>query len=150
LRAVTTATAAAVLAVNRRALDSLLARLDSPLLPRGRQGVERRIPVHLLEALLLTTELAQRLQVPVREAFAIALELTGVTGAKAKAASSEHSGSSSSTPDARDSVAVGDFAMLQVDRHALKREIEHRLATAIESIGRPRRGRPRRRDEAGW
>ena len=47
MRAVTTATAATVLGIERRSLDNLLLQLGPLALPPGRQGLERRIPVSL-------------------------------------------------------------------------------------------------------
>ena len=41
MRAVTSSTAAAILGIERKTFDNLVARLDDPELPRGRQGVER-------------------------------------------------------------------------------------------------------------
>ena len=63
----TTATAAAVLGVGRKALDNILGRIDASEIPKGRQGVERRIPVSTLLELLMATELSARLGASSRE-----------------------------------------------------------------------------------
>jgi hypothetical protein len=60
------------LGIERKSLDSMLARLSNGVLPKGRQGVERRIPVHLLETLALATDLADGLGLQFREAFDVA------------------------------------------------------------------------------
>jgi hypothetical protein len=120
LRAVTTATAAAVLGVERKTLDNLILRLGEEFIPRGRQGVDRRIPVATLADLLLVMELIESLQVPARRA----LELVRNPGA---------------LPD-----SGSDFLALEVRRDRAEREIELRLSHAIESVVRPRRGRPQR------
>jgi hypothetical protein len=121
----------------------MLARIGPELIPRGRQGVERRIPVHLLEALALTADLAAGLGVPAREAFVLSRVLMG------DATPTPGMSDRDATPSATGSgvpVAVGDYVALHVDRQALRREIEDRLTQAIESVVRPRRGRPKRRD----
>ena len=43
-------------------------------------------------------------------------------------------------------ITLGDRLTLAVDRDALERDIQRRLAVALESAPRPRRGRPARRD----
>lgn len=115
----TTATAAAVLGIERKALDNLILRLGNGFLSGGRQGVERRIPVTVLADLFLVLELTEALQVPARRA----LELAQQRGAQ---------------PD-----SGSDFLSLEVRRDRAVREIELRLSHAIESVVRPRRGRPR-------
>lgn len=120
LRAVTTATAAAVLGIDRKSLDNLILRLGADFIQRGRQGVERRIPVTVLADLFLVLEFIEALQVPARRA----LELARQRG---------------SLPD-----SGSDFLSLEVRRDRAIREIELRLSHAIETVVRPRRGRPRR------
>jgi hypothetical protein len=108
-----------VLGIERKSLDNLILRLGTEFLPAGRQGVERRIPVAVLADLFLVLELTETLQVPARRA----LELTRRRG---------------SSP-----AAWSDFLSLEVRRDRALREIELRLTHAIESVVRPRRGRPR-------
>lgn len=121
MRAVTTATAAAVLGIKRKALDNMLGRLDSPEIPRGKQGVERRIPMSMLADLFIATEIASRLGVPARESFELAKRLASAGEG-----------------------ALGPFLQIQVDRDALQAELNAQLAIAIESVVRKPRGRPRR------
>jgi hypothetical protein len=116
---VTTATAAAVLGIERKSLDNLILRLGADFIPLGRQGVERRIPVTVLADLFLVLELTEALQVPARRA----LELT------------RHRGPLPGPG--------GDFLSLDVRHDRAEREIELRLSHAIESVVRPKRGRPR-------
>ena len=125
MRAVTTATAAAVLGIKRKALDNILNRLDDEDAPKGRQGVERRIPVHMLADLFLATELSQRLGAPAREAYAVARQL-------------------------RDggSALVGPFMRIDVDMEALRVELDAQLEIAIESVVRRPRGRTRNAQRA--
>jgi hypothetical protein len=118
--------------MDRKSFDSFLARLGADVLPPGRQGVERRVPVGSLELLALTREISEELRVPAREAIALAKAALG--------------GEVALATDLHESVAtIGRFSSLQVDRAALKREIQERLESAIESVVRPRRGRPPRR-----
>ena len=119
MRAVTTATAAAVLGLKRKALDNILNRLDSALLPRGRQGVERRIPISVLADLFIATELSRSLGTPASRAFDIAQTLSSEGGAQA-----------------------GPFVLLRVDRAAVQAELDAQLEVAIESVVRKPRGRP--------
>lgn len=124
MRAVTTATAAVAIGLQKKALDNLLGRLDLPEAPSGRQGVERRIPVSLLPQLLLTAELSNLLDMPIRSAFALARRL--VAG----------------------DVAAGPFLQLRVDTESITAEIDRQLEVAIETVVRRPRGRPRASVEA--
>lgn len=119
MRAVTTATAAVALGLQKKALDNLLGRLDLPEAASGRQGVERRIPVSLLPQLLLTAELSDQLDMPIRSAFALARRL--VAG----------------------DVAAGPFLQLRADTESITAEIDRQLEVAIETVVRRPRGRPR-------
>ena len=119
MRAVTTATAAVAIGLNRKSLDNLLARLDLPEVTTGRQGVERRIPVALLPELLLTAELSDQLGMPVRSAFALARRL-GAGQAFA-----------------------GSFLRVTADTASIQSEIDRQLEVAIETVVRKPRGRPR-------
>lgn len=118
MRAVTTATAAAVIGIDRKSLDNLLLRLGPTHLAPGRQGVERRIPVNMLPELFLAVEFSRTLDAPVRQAFELARRSLA--------------GDSS----------VGTFARLAVDIESVQAEVEERLSAAIESVVRRPRGRP--------
>jgi hypothetical protein len=146
VRAVTTSTAAIVLGIKRKALDNLLVRLGPEALPKGRQGVERRIPIPLLEHLALTTELSETLGVPIREAFILSRALTGKVpldqGSQDPAGALEGSGTE---PVARDGGAtLGDYLRIDADLERLRQDLDARLALAIEAVVRRPRGRPRR------
>jgi hypothetical protein len=120
MRAVTSATAAAVIGIERKAFDNMLSRIEGPELPRGRQGLERRIPVSLLPQLLLSAELSARLGVSLKDSFQLARDLL----------------------DGRD--PGGPFVSIRADVPRLRAEIDRQLESAIETVVRPRRGRPRR------
>lgn len=139
MRAVTTATAAAVLGLDRKALDSLLVRLGADLLPQGRQGLERRIPVGLLEVLALTSDIAAAMNISARQAFAFAQLLI----AHEDGSINENIEGSRTSHRGPGNTSIGAFLTVDADLDALRREIDERLETAIESVVRPKRGRPR-------
>jgi hypothetical protein len=120
MRAVTSATAATILGMERKTFDNLLARLGGEEFPRGRQGVERRVPVALLPQLLLCAELSAKLSVPLREAFSLARALAD--------------GQQPGAP----------FIRLEADFDVLRDEIDQQLETAVETVVRRPRGRPKR------
>lgn len=145
MRAVTSATAAAVLAIDSKSLGNLIARIGSEALPPGRQGVARRIPVAFLELLALSTELSDRLSLSASEAFALARRLLSGGGEHPPepiAGAPERTASPSA--DFVGSVTLGDFLYLGVDLQRFRAELHARLTQAIESHVRPRRGRPRK------
>ncbi len=125
MRAVTTATAALVLGIERKSLDNLLNRIGPGVLPRGRQGVERRIPIALLETLAITADLMETLGSPARETFHVARMLADAPGVRAQ---------------------LGPFVNLSVDLPALRLELSEKLEQAIERVVRRPRGRPRARN----
>lgn len=136
MRALTTATAAVVLGLERKAFDNLIVRLGPDVLPPGRQGVERRVPVTLVEELMLCLELSAGLGIPARAALAIAQRLMG-----------RHSQASASE-GFTGSLEVGPFVQLGADLAALRAETQRRCAVAIESVVRRPRGRPAARRPA--
>lgn len=127
MRAVTSATAAETLRISRRNLDSILNRLGDAAIPKGRQGVDRRIPVQLLEVLMLAVELNRGLGIPMGQAFDLAR--------RALSASEPEVATTRELP-------VGEHSSLLIDVDALRMRVEELLGTAIESVVRPRRGRP--------
>lgn len=138
MRAVTAATAAAILQVDRKAFDNMLLRIGPEALPRGRQGVERRIPVPLIEDLLLARDLSAALAIPVKEAFGIARRLLGRTP----------DGDLRLRPQFVGSLHAGEFIQLGADLGKLREELQWRIETAVESVVRPARGRPSRARQA--
>lgn len=152
MRAVTTATAAVVLGLERKTLDRMLLQLGPRALPPGRQGVERRIPIALLESLALTSALVDGTGMRIRDAFALAGDLTGSgrpagagNGAAALEPVAAASDSGAAATKAGPHTSIGPYLRLEADLPALKREIAQRLELAIENVVRRRRGRPRGR-----
>jgi len=121
VRAVTSATAAAVLGLRPKQLDNVLARIGPEAFPRGRQGRDRRLPIQRLPELAVTLELVGRLGLPVRKAHRVAAAMV------------------------RGALDAGPVLTLAVDLDAVRRRIDDRLVLAIESTVRPVRGRPARK-----
>lgn len=141
MRAVTTATAAAILGLDRKAFDNMIARIGRDVMPKGRQGVERRIPVALLERLALTADLTAALGAPVRDAYRVAVVLTDPAGAEGSDPESAPAPAGAGRPGAVEAT-LGPHLRLAVDLAGLRRDIQERAEVAIESIVRRRRGRP--------
>ena len=127
MRAITSQTAAQVLDITPKQLDNLLSRIGGVASntengSRGRQGRARRIPIRTLPELALTLELTAGLGVGVRDGYRIASALCS----------------------GRDH-AVGHL-LLRADLEGLRDRIDQRLAAAIETTVRAKRGRPPRLD----
>lgn len=125
MRAITSQTAAQVLEITPKQLDNLLLRIggvasSTEIGSSGRQGRERRIPIRTLPELALTLELIAGFGVGVRDGYRIAAALCS---------GREHQ--------------VGHLT-LGADLEALIDRIDERLASAIETTVRARRGRPPR------
>ena len=101
--------------------DNLLSRFDIPGVDRARQGVSRRVSVHGVYHVALIRRLAMELRLPLDVAVAVAGQLL--------------------TTDARH-VPLGDGLEIRLDRQAFAREIDARIAEAVESVVPARRGRP--------
>ena len=134
MRAVTSATAAAILQVDRKTLDNILLRLGPEAVPPGRQGVERRIPMGLLEDLILARDLSAGLGVPMREAFRIARQVLNRTPDGSPDLEAEFIGS----------LPVGAYCQLGADLMRLREDLQQRVEEAVESVVRRPRGRPRK------
>jgi len=136
LRAVTTATAAAVLEMDRKSFDNFLLRIGSDALSPGRQGVERRITLGLLEELILAKELNGAIGIPAKDAFMVARGLLG---------HSDDRDAGDAHGSFAGSLRVGAFIQLGADLSALRAELQRRYETAVETVVRPQRGRPPKR-----
>ncbi len=112
----------------------MLLRIGPEALPRGRQGVERRIPVSLIEDLLLARDLSAALSIPVKEAFGVARMLLGRAPDGDLRLRAPFVGS----------LHVGEFIQLGADLGKLREELQWRIESAVESVVRPARGRPSR------
>jgi len=123
MRAITSQTAAQVLEITPKQLDNLLLRIgggasSSESGSKGRQGRERRIPIKILPELALTLELMAGLGVGVRDGYRLAAALC--SGGDQEAG----------------------HLTLRADLEGLRDQIDQRLAAAIETTVRAKRGRP--------
>jgi hypothetical protein len=123
------------LGLPQKSFDNLLLRIGPDASPPGRQGVERRIPVALIEDLLLTRELSAGLGIPAKEAFQLARQLFGRSPGTGR-------------PDLQTSfvgsLRVGEFIQLGSDISGIRQLVQERLEAAVETVVRRRRGRPPR------
>ena len=119
--------------LDQKTFDNLLLRIGSEAVSPGRQGVERRIPVVLIEELLLARDLSAALAIPTRDAFAVARRLLG---------RSESSGEVELGGGFHGSLHVGEFIQLGADLAELRATLQARLESAVETVVRRPRGRP--------
>ncbi len=119
--------------LDQKTFDNLLLRVGSEAVTPGRQGVERRIPVVLIEELLLARDLSAALAIPTRDAFAVARRLLGRSGS---------SGEVALDGGFHGSLHVGEFIQLGADLTGLRATLQARLESAVETVVRRPRGRP--------
>lgn len=121
MKTLSTDSAAIALGVPRKTLDNLLSREGRELLPRGRHGRSRRIPVPVVERVAVAMILNRDLGVSV----ATGLELGGRILA---------------APNAP--VAAGSLSSLTFDVPRLRAELARSIDEALESVAERTRGRP--------
>ena len=126
MRAYTVDVAATALDVERKFLDNLLSHHDIPGCVGGRQGVRRRITREGMSVLALMVTLVRGLGIPGARAVSVARDLHADGG-----------------------VQVSPTLHVALDRGLLERDLERRLASAVESAREPRRGRPPARPRRG-
>ena len=102
-------------------LDNLLSRSKLPRVEKKRRGSARRFPPDIAVAVKLANDLGSALGIPPGKLLLVANDIA--------------SGN-------RRSMAIGDFAKLEVDLSALRVAISARLDEAVEVMGRVPRGRP--------
>lgn len=105
--------------------DNLIAHHDLPEVRSQRRGVARGVSWAGLVRIALIRTIHLELGCGVREAVML-------SGALLRSANG--------------GLTVGPRLMLAVDREGLERDVRQRLAEALESAPRPRRGRPSRRE----
>ena len=131
MRAYTVAAAAVAIGANAKWVDNVLSHHAVPGVGRAARGVDRRLTPTAVLLLAITRLLVQELELPIARALVLAHEV-----ARHRAPSGDHS--------------LSPTLSLRVDVAAVERELSHRLAHAVETSVRPRRGRPpltRRYDE---
>jgi len=119
---------AQAIGIDVKQLDNILSRHYLTGVDRRTRGVSRRISTEAAVTLHLACDLAAALEVPVAAALRISQMLQQKDD---------------------EPVAVGRFASLRADVVALRATTVARLDTAVEVVGRRRRGRPRARQPGG-
>jgi hypothetical protein len=109
--------------LDQKQLDNLISRNALPGVERKNRGVARRLTSDVAVTLCLARELAVAFEVPLAKALPFAQKVIG-SGAI--------------------DLDLGQFMTLRVDEPALRASIAGRLDTAVEIVGRRRRGRPPR------
>ena len=122
MRAYTVATVAVTLGVTPKWLDNALTRFPIRGVIRSRQGVSRRLGPQAAVTLHLASELIRTLGLPLAEAISLA----------------ERAGEAPETA----SIELFSSTRLIVDVSAAARDVNARLADAVEVTPVPKRGRP--------
>jgi hypothetical protein len=113
--------AAFVADVDRKWIDNLLSHFDIPGVASARQGVARRLSIDAIRVIVLVRALSSDGGLPLDRA------LSSATGLLESAVSR--------TP-------IGSWLELVLDRARFQREVDRRVAEAVESVVPRRRGRP--------
>ncbi len=106
---------------DRKWVDNLLSHFDVPGVESARQGVARRVSTHGVYHIVLVRRLSSVAGVSIERAVDLAQRLL--------------------TTDASH-VPLGHALELRIDRHAFQRDVDERIALAVESVVPRRRGRP--------
>ncbi len=121
MQKLTTSTAAATLGVDSKALDNILSREASHLVPRGARGKSRRISVHVLELVAVALVLKRDLGIPIVRGLDLATKLgESVSG----------------------EIPFGRYGTLRFNIHPLRSAIQQSIADIVEQTVPPVRGRP--------
>lgn len=131
MRAFTTHTTAVALDLDSKWIDNLLTHNQIDGCIRVRQGVGRKLTPRGVLHVAVIAELTRSLRIPVRVACDVARELLTPAAAKQPG----------SPPDVA-LLEVSPSLAIRLDLDALGRSITPRLALAVETARRPRRGRP--------
>lgn len=112
---------AGALGIPLKRLDNILSTAARSAGTKGRHGLSRAVPVHVIDQLALALLLTRDLGVPTNRALDIS---TGLL--------QSHDGA----------LPVGVLGSLRYDVERLRAVVRQALADTLEGIGRPRRGRP--------
>ena len=122
MRGYTVATVAVTLGVTPKWLDNVLTRFPIRGVVQSRQGISRRLGPQAVVTLYLASELIRTLGMPLGEAISLAERAASTVGVA--------------------SVELFSSTSLTIDLAATSREVNERLALAVEVTPVPRRGRP--------
>lgn len=130
MRAFTTHTAAVALDLDSKWLDNLLTHHDIDGCTRVRQGIGRRLTERGVLHVAVIADLSRTLGIPVRIAC-------GIAGSLLTSVPQVNAG-----PAGVAVLAVTSTLVLRLDIEAIEVSVAARLALAVETARRPRRGRP--------
>ena len=123
MRAYTVTTVAITLQVPTKWLDNILSHHKVPGVTQGTQGIARRLTPEAVTVLEITLMLCRSLAIPAPRSLQIATRLLLEGGATAR-------------------YSADDTLAVVTNVEAIRADIARRLADAVESAPRPRRGRP--------
>jgi len=115
------AAVAHALDLDLKQLDNLLSRNALPGVEKRRRGLARRLTPEVAVVIRLAKQLSEALGVSVGSLLSVSYSIERGT---------------------TDEVRLAEFVTLHVDRNAVRTSTLARLDTAVEVIGRRRRGRP--------
>ena len=123
MRAYTVATTAVTLDMPRKWVDNTLSHFDVPGVRQSRQGVSRKLSPRAVLILAIGLRLVKALGVPMNIALPLAAQLAEPGVAEPR-------------------IEIAGGIWLEMDVASVARDIEARLAQAVELTPIPRRGRP--------
>ena len=121
MQKLTTSTAAAAIGVDSKALDNILSREATHLLPRGARGKSRRISLNVLELIAIALVLKRDLGIPIARGLDLATKLV-------ESASGE--------------IQIGRVGSLRFNINPLRYAMQQSIADIVEQTVPPERGRP--------
>lgn len=121
MRAYTVATAAVALGVRAKWVDNVLSHRSIPGVSQSRQGVTRRLTTEAVSVLEIALRLTRGFGIPLNRSLDLAV------------------GASRGSPVLHEAPGCE----IRIDADAIRSELAHRLAEAVEFVPVPRRGRPR-------
>lgn len=126
MRAVTSGTAAFVLAIPKKDLDNILSRHAVRGFERGTRGLARRISMACIEQVAVAVDLARDFSIPISSALTLAEQALA----------------------SREGIVTspGGHLAIHADLDRIRKDLHDRLSEAIEHVIPPRRGRPTARN----
>lgn len=118
------AAVAEALDLEPKQLDNLLSRNEIAGVERKKRGVTRRLTTDVAVVIRIARELSISLRIPLGSALPLAQQIASLQASD---------------------LELGRFITLRVDLESLRKVLSLRLDSAVEAVGRRRRGRPPRR-----
>lgn len=112
---------------DRKWIDNLLSHFGVPGVESAKQGIARRLSIEAIRIVVLVRALSRDAALPVDRALTTAVALLATDAER---------------------VASGPWLAITLDRANFHRDVDRRVAEAVESVVPRRRGRPPRRGGA--